>query len=98
MPECSYCGEPVNVPDSHEWRDGDECWECQRTLRPKDEWHEDDGVVLWFRLPLAEPPYVGTPLCSDFPDYATHWCRLPDVIVPDATTSFSAVSEDAAQR
>lgn len=27
-----------------------------------DEWHEDHGDVLWFRLPIVEPPYVGSPL------------------------------------
>lgn len=25
-------------------------------------WSEDDGNVLWWRLPVSEPPYVGTPL------------------------------------
>ena len=25
------------------------------------EWHEDDGPVLWWRFPVTEPPYVGTP-------------------------------------
>jgi hypothetical protein len=26
------------------------------------EWHEDFGPVLWWRFPVNEPPYVGTPL------------------------------------
>lgn len=26
------------------------------------EWHEDDGPVLWWKFPIVEPPYVGTPL------------------------------------
>lgn len=30
--------------------------------RPFAEWHEDRGSVLWWRLPISEPPYVGTPL------------------------------------
>lgn len=25
------------------------------------EWHEDNGPVLWWKFPLTEPPYVGTP-------------------------------------
>jgi hypothetical protein len=25
------------------------------------EWHEDYGPVLWWKLPVTEPPYVGTP-------------------------------------
>lgn len=30
--------------------------------RPRIEWHEDIGPVLWWKFPIAEPPYVGTPL------------------------------------
>lgn len=30
--------------------------------RPLSEWHEDDGPVLWWKLPINETPYVGTPL------------------------------------
>src|SRR5690625_4173312 len=33
---------------------------------PAEDWHEDDGFVLWWRLPIEEPPYVGNPLCDDF--------------------------------
>lgn len=29
--------------------------------RPYDEWHEDIGPVLWWKFPIEEPPYVGTP-------------------------------------
>lgn len=35
-------------------------------LRPLSEWHEDHGFVLWYRLPITEPPWVGTPNCSDW--------------------------------
>lgn len=31
-------------------------------VRALDEWHEDDGPVLWWEFPVNEPPYVGTPL------------------------------------
>jgi hypothetical protein len=31
-------------------------------LRPLSEWHEDIGAVLWWVLPISEPPYVGSPL------------------------------------
>ncbi|WP_136617015.1 MULTISPECIES: hypothetical protein [Mesorhizobium] len=31
-------------------------------LRPADEWSEEDGPVLWWRFPIAEAPYVGSPL------------------------------------
>lgn len=27
-----------------------------------DEWAEHDGDVLWWKFPLSEPPYVGSPL------------------------------------
>lgn len=47
------------------------------TLRPLDEYHEDFGTVLWWRLPITEPPYVGSTLDIDFPDDVTHWSRLP---------------------
>lgn len=30
--------------------------------RPLSEWHEDIGPVLWWKFPIDEPPYVGSPL------------------------------------
>jgi hypothetical protein len=30
--------------------------------RPLSEWSEEDGDVLWWRFPIDEPPYVGSPL------------------------------------
>lgn len=49
--------------------------------KPLDEWCEDDGSVLWWRFPIQEPPWVGTPLDSDWPieddgdeiPYYKHW-------------------------
>lgn len=32
------------------------------TPRTLSEWSEEDGDVLWWRFPIEEPPYVGTPL------------------------------------
>lgn len=49
--------------------------------RPRETWTEDDGCVLWWTLPVCEPPYVGTELDDDFPDYVTHWTPL---VCPDA--------------
>jgi hypothetical protein len=37
-----------------------------RYLRPFKEWTEDDGDVLWWRCPVNEPPWVGSPLNSDW--------------------------------
>ncbi len=31
--------------------------------RPFCDWHEDIGDVLWWRIPVEEPPYFGSPLC-----------------------------------
>lgn len=51
-----------------------------RKLHPIDAYHEDIGNVLWWRVPIQEPPYCGTPLDEDFPDdYYTHWSQLPEV-------------------
>jgi hypothetical protein len=30
--------------------------------RPFCDWREDHGNVLWWRIPISEPPYCGTPL------------------------------------
>lgn len=37
------------------------------------EWHEDMGDKLWWVFPIEEPPYCGSPLDSDFPNYVTHF-------------------------
>ena len=47
--------------------------------RPLSEWHEAFGDVLWWTWPIEEPPYCGSPLCTDWPGYHTHWTRI---IVP----------------
>lgn len=46
------------------------------TLVPLEDWHEEIGSVIWWKLPVDEPPWVGTPLDSDWPDYHTHFTRL----------------------
>jgi hypothetical protein len=43
-------------------------------------WHEDMGPKLWWRFPITEPPYVGSPLDTDWPGYHTHWT---DVQLPE---------------
>lgn len=48
--------------------------------RPIDKWHEEYGDVLWWSFPIQEPPYCGTPLDADWPDYHTHWTPL---IIPE---------------
>ena len=44
--------------------------------RPLDEWNEDYGDVLWWKFPIEEPPYVGSPLDEKWPGYHTHWTLL----------------------
>ena len=48
--------------------------------RPLKEWHEDIGDVLWWKFPIEEPPYVGSPLDLNWPAYHTH--RTP-IVVPE---------------
>lgn len=49
--------------------------------RPLDDWDEEIGPVLWFCWRdgewLGEPPYCGSPLDSDWPEYHTHFLPLP---------------------
>ena len=46
-------------------------------LHTVDEWDESCHSVLWWRLPVTEPPWVGTPLDSDWePGYYTHWTPI----------------------
>lgn len=50
--------------------------------RPLIEWHEGVGEVLWWRFPVREAPYVGSPLCDDWTEnYYTHFTRFE---IPDA--------------
>lgn len=61
-------------------------------LHPREEWGEEDRDVLWYHVPVQEPPYCGNPNSSDWPEadhgefygeprlpegYYTHWQRLP---------------------
>ncbi|WP_346905924.1 hypothetical protein [Clostridium sp.] len=44
--------------------------------KPIGEWGEDYGDCLWWSFPIEEPPYCGTPLDCNFPNYVTHFTRL----------------------
>lgn len=55
------------------------------TLLPIDQWCEDYGNCLFWRLPINEPPYCGTPLDStwvdnDLDEYYTHFTVLTEPI------------------
>lgn len=43
---------------------------------PMEDWDEDYGDVLWWKFPIEEPPYVGSPLDVNWPDYHTHWTPI----------------------
>lgn len=55
----------------------------RNTPRPLCEWHEDDGDVLWWKFPINEPPYVGSPLCDDWPGYHSYWTKYVIPKAPD---------------
>ena len=56
-------------------------WDVRPQARPASEWHEDLGNVIWWRLPVTEPPYVGTPyddtwILNGWDNYYTHFTLL----------------------
>lgn len=61
-----------------------------QTMRPLDEWHDDVGAVLWWVLPICEPPWCGDPTDSEWPGYHTHWTPL---LIPDQTTATPLIAE-----
>lgn len=50
---------------------------------PLDEWHEDDGDVVWWKFPVSEPAWIGTPNDDSWPGYHTHWTAHPPIPTPD---------------
>lgn len=59
-----------------------ETTEKQAEARTVDEWHEDFGDVLWWTFPVNEPPYCGSPMDMDWPDYHTHWTPIVTPLAP----------------
>lgn len=51
-----------------------------------DEWHEVDGPVLWWRDPIEEPPYVGTPDYEDFDETYKWWSPIDTPEIPESET------------
>ena len=49
---------------------------------PAEHYHEDFGPVLWYRFPIEEAPWCGTPNDSDWPGYHTHFQVLPELPIP----------------
>lgn len=52
------------------------------TALPLDDWHEDDGPVVWWKFPVEEPSWIGTPLDTNWPGYHTHWTPHPPIPSP----------------
>lgn len=51
--------------------------------RPLEEWCQDGHPsALWWKFPVVEPPYCGSPLCEDWPGYHTHWTPIPTPLEP----------------
>jgi len=54
-------------------------------LRPAEEWDEDDGTCLWWNIPIAEEPYIGSPLHCDWPGggYWAFFTKIPNPYFAD---------------
>jgi hypothetical protein len=53
-------------------------WDTEQIFRPVEDWHEDDGDALFFKLDAGESPKVTSPITSNWDDnYFTHWMPLP---------------------
>jgi len=66
----------ANIELVRELKEAKSALEDLRTLRTREAYHEDYGDVLWWTLPVCEPPYVGSTLDENFPDYVTHWTPI----------------------
>lgn len=90
---CGAWGVWFNWPRHGPWCDACATVEVAMTrtrqARERDEWGEEDGPVLWWRFPVTEPPYCGTPLDDDFPEYVTHWTtfEVPEGSLPSVRLS-----------
>lgn len=52
--------------------------------RPIEEWHEDIGDCLWWRFPIEEPPYCGSPLDHDWAEYGydNYYTHFTEIVIP----------------
>lgn len=39
-------------------------------------YNECEECIYWWKFPIEEPPYCGSPLDVDFPDYVIHFTRI----------------------
>lgn len=51
---------------------------------PADQYHEDMGPCIWYKVPVCEPPLITSPLSDDWiEDYYTHFLLLIPMPIPD---------------
>lgn len=53
----------------------------KQIAKPIEEWDESYGDCLWWKFPIEEPPYCGSPLDfewidKDYDNYYTHFTKL----------------------
>lgn len=58
----------------------DSMWSGFQTYKTElfrlEDWFEEDGACLWWKFPIEEEPYVGSPLDVNFPNDVTHFTRI----------------------
>jgi len=54
-------------------------WNTELVFYPVDDWTEEEGDALFFKLDAGEPPVVTSPITSNWDqNYFTHYMPLPD--------------------
>lgn len=71
---CNKCVDPQ--ADTIEYHQDTVAGIAARKAIPLSDWHEDIGAALWWRFPVEEPPYCGSPTYEDWPGYHTHWTPI----------------------
>ena len=62
---------------------------------PLAEYDDDFGPVTWWRFPVEEPAWIGTPNDSEWPGYHTHWTPHPEVPAMLAAAERKGASDEA---
>jgi hypothetical protein len=59
-------------------------WNTKKIFKPIEEWHEDFGCALFFKVDGGEPPMVTSPISSNWVEnYFTHWMAMPTAFTTD---------------
>ena len=77
-------GQYVILDQITEWADRLTALQSAQTegrdaARPIDEYHEDMGPVAWWKFPIVEASYIGSPNFDDWPGYHTHFTPHPAI-------------------